>query len=125
LTAGIDLWLNTPESPYEASGTSGLKAAHNGVASLSVLDGWWLEGHVEGVTGWAIGDRDRGIATAPQHEADAEDLYYKLEAKILPVYQDDPMWWAELMRYTIALNASFFNTQRMLTEYLVYAYRDR
>jgi glycogen phosphorylase len=125
LTAGVDLWLNTPDPPYEASGTSGMKAAHNGVPSLSVLDGWWLEGHVEGVTGWAIGDRDRGIASAPPHEADAEDLYYKLEAKILPMYQDDPLRWAEMMRYTIALNASFFNTQRMLTEYLLYAYQDR
>jgi starch phosphorylase len=125
LTAGVDLWLNTPEPPYEASGTSGMKAAHNGVPSLSVLDGWWLEGHTEGVTGWAIGDRDRSIACGPQPEADAHDLYYKLEANILPVYQDNPMRWAEIMRYTIALNASFFNTQRMLLEYLMYAYQDR
>jgi len=125
LTAGVDLWLNTPEPPYEASGTSGMKAAHNGVPSLSVLDGWWLEGHAEGVTGWAIGERERGIASGPQHEADAHDLYYKLEAKILPVFQEDAMQWAEIMRYTIALNASFFNTQRMVMEYLMYAYQDR
>jgi starch phosphorylase len=125
LTAGVDVWLNTPEPPYEASGTSGMKAAHNGVPSLSVLDGWWLEGHAEGVTGWAIGDRERSIASGPQHEADAQDLYYKLEAKILPVYQEGPMRWAEIMRYAIALNASFFNTQRMVMEYLMYAYQDR
>jgi glucan phosphorylase len=125
LTAGVDLWLNTPAPPYEASGTSGMKAAHNGVPSLSVLDGWWLEGHAEGVTGWAIGDRERSIASGPQHEADAQDLYYKLEAKVLPVYQEGPMRWAEIMRYTIALNASFFNTQRMVMEYLMYAYQDR
>jgi glycogen phosphorylase len=124
LTAGVDLWLNTPEPPYEASGTSGMKAAHNGVPSLSVLDGWWLEGHVEGVTGWAIGDRERNIVAVAQHESDAADLYYKLETKILPLYHDDPMRWAEIMRYTIALNASFFNTQRMLMEYLMYAYQD-
>jgi starch phosphorylase len=125
LTAGVDLWLNTPEPPYEASGTSGMKAAHNGVPSLSVLDGWWLEGHTEGVTGWAIGDRERGVVPASQHEADAQELYYKLEARILPVYREDPMRWAEVMRYTIALNASFFNTQRMVMEYLMYAYQDR
>jgi starch phosphorylase len=125
LTAGVDLWLNTPEPPYEASGTSGMKAAHNGVPSLSVLDGWWLEGHTEGVTGWAIGDRERGVVPASQHEADARELYYKLEARILPVYREDPMRWAEVMRYTIALNASFFNTQRMVMEYLMYAYQDR
>jgi starch phosphorylase len=124
LTAEVDLWLNTPEPPYKASGTSGMKAAHNGVPSLSVPDGWWLEGHAEGITGWAIEDRERGIASGPQHEADAQDLYYKLEAKILPVYQDDPMRWAEIMRFTVALNASFFNTQRMLLEYLMYAYQD-
>jgi starch phosphorylase len=125
LTAGVDLWLNTPEPPHEASGTSGMKAAHNGVPSLSVLDGWWLEGHAEGVTGWAIGDRDRNIMAVPQYESDAADLYYKLETKILPLYRDDPIQWAEIMRYTIALNASFFNTQRMLMEYLMYAYQDR
>jgi starch phosphorylase len=123
LTAGVDLWLNTPEPPYEASGTSGMKAAHNGVPSLSVLDGWWLEGHVEGVTGWAIGDRERNFVAVPQYESDAVDLYYKLETKILPLYHGEPMQWAEIMRYTIALNASFFNTQRMLMEYLMYAYQ--
>jgi glycogen phosphorylase len=122
LTAGVDLWLNTPLPPYEASGTSGMKAAHNGVPSLSVLDGWWLEGHVEGVTGWAIGSRDdRG--TGQHDEADARSLYQKLEEAILPLYTNEPSRWAEVMRYTIALSASFFNTQRMLTEYVQYAYR--
>jgi glycogen phosphorylase len=124
LIAGVDIWLNTPLPPYEASGTSGMKAAHNGVPSLSVLDGWWLEGHVEGVTGWAIGSRDD--AGSGQHdEADARSLYQQLEEVILPLYDNDLPLWTEVMRYTVALNASFFNTQRMLTEYVAYAYRDR
>jgi starch phosphorylase len=80
-------------------------------------------GHVEGVTGWAIGDRERNFVAVPQYESDAVDLYYKLETKILPLYHGEPMQWAEVMRYTIALNASFFNTQRMLMEYLMYAYQ--
>jgi glycogen phosphorylase len=125
LTAGVDVWLNTPLPPYEASGTSGMKAAHNGVPSLSVLDGWWLEGHVEGVTGWAIGSRDADMGSGQHDEADARGLHQKLEEVILPLYYNDPRHWAEVMRYTIALSASFFNTQRMLTEYVVYAYRDR
>ena len=85
LTAGVDVWLNTPLPPYEASGTSGMKAAHNGVPSLSVLDGWWLEGHVEGVTGWAIGSRD-DLGAGQHDEADARSLYQKLEEVILPLY---------------------------------------
>jgi starch phosphorylase len=125
LTAGVDVWLNTPLPPYEASGTSGMKAAHNGVPSLSVLDGWWLEGHVEGVTGWAIGLRGEDMGSGQHDEADARSLYQKLEEVILPVYDHEPRRWAELMRYTIALSASFFNTQRMLTEYVAYAYRGR
>jgi starch phosphorylase len=123
LTAGVDVWLNTPLPPYEASGTSGMKAAHNGVPSLSVLDGWWLEGHVEGVTGWGIGARDEAIGSGQHDEADARSLYQQLEDVILPLYHGEPQRWAEVMRYTIALNASFFNTQRMLTEYVTYAYR--
>jgi starch phosphorylase len=122
LTGGVDVWLNTPLPPYEASGTSGMKAAHNGVPSLSVLDGWWLEGHVEGVTGWAIGARD-DVSTGQHDEADARSLYQKLDEVILPLYYNEPQQWAEMMRYTIALTASFFNTQRMLTEYIAYAYR--
>ncbi|MBM2837235.1 MAG: Alpha-glucan phosphorylase [candidate division NC10 bacterium] len=125
LTAGSDLWLNTPQPPHEASGTSGMKAAHNGVPSLSVLDGWWLEVPVEGVTGWAIGSRDRGPSFERRDDEDAEDLYRKLEETILPLYYGDPLRWAELMRFTIALNASFFNTQRMVQQYVIHAYRDR
>ncbi|NJD67222.1 MAG: alpha-glucan family phosphorylase [candidate division NC10 bacterium] len=125
LTSGTDLWLNTPQPPYEASGTSGMKAAHNGVPSLSVLDGWWLEVPVEGVTGWAIGSRDNGTHFERRDDKDAEELYCKLENTILPLYYNEPLRWAELMRFTIALNASFFNTDRMLHEYVTHAYRDR
>ncbi|MDE2485415.1 MAG: alpha-glucan family phosphorylase [candidate division NC10 bacterium] len=125
LTSGTDLWLNTPQPPYEASGTSGMKAAHNGVPSLSVLDGWWLEVLVEGVTGWAIGSRDYGTVFERRDDKDAEELYCKLEETILPLYYGNPLRWAELMRFTIALNASFFNTDRMIHEYVTHAYQDR
>jgi starch phosphorylase len=123
IIAGVDLWLNTPMPPYEASGTSGMKAAHNAVPSLSVLDGWWLEGHIEGVTGWAIGPRERGAGRADAE--DAADLYRALEETILPVYHNEPQRWAEIMRATIAFNASFFNTHRMLEEYMALAYREQ
>jgi starch phosphorylase len=124
LVAGSDVWVNTPKPPYEASGTSGMKAAHNGVPSLSVLDGWWTEGYEAGITGWAIG----GGSGKPPHEAsDAEDaasLYAILEREILPLYSGPPEGWARLMRSTIGFNASFFNTHRMLHEYTVRAYQD-
>ena len=122
VVAGVDLWLNTPKPPLEASGTSGMKAAHNGVPSLSVLDGWWLDGHVEGVTGWSIGRRDE--ASEASDEEDAGRLYAALEETILPLYVDRPAGWGEVMRLTIALNASFFNAQRMLQEYVIHAYQD-
>jgi starch phosphorylase len=115
ITAGVDLWLNTPQRPLEASGTSGMKAAHNGVPSLSVLDGWWLEGHVEGVTGWSIG------GTTPESDGDAADLYAKLET-ILPLFHRDRAGWIATMKSAIALNASFFNTHRMVQQYVANAY---
>jgi starch phosphorylase len=126
LCGGCDVWLNTPIPPLEASGTSGMKAALNGVPSLSVLDGWWLEGHVEGVTGWAIGD-DGGLggSGAPGRDAaHAEALYQKLETAILPCYYSEPERFLQIRRSAIALNASFFNTQRMMTEYLYAAYSE-
>jgi starch phosphorylase len=119
LCAGVDLWLNTPQKPQEASGTSGMKAALNGVPSLSVLDGWWIEGHTEGVTGWSIGD-DWQPESDPSKEI--ASLYDKLEYVILPMFYGRPAAFAEVMRSTIALNASFFNAQRMMLQYLANAY---
>ena len=117
LVSGVDLWLNTPRRPQEASGTSGMKAALNGVPSLSVLDGWWVEGHQEGVTGWAFGD-----SFEPDSAAELESLYDKLERVIVPLYYRQPLEYAMVMRNAIALNGSFFNTQRMLLQYLTNAY---
>jgi starch phosphorylase len=118
MVAGVDLWLNNPMKPLEASGTSGMKAALNGVPSLSVLDGWWIEGHVEGVTGWSIG----GIDPDVDQSKDASEIYLKLERVILPLYYGLPFGYAEVMRSAIALNGSFFNTQRMVEQYVRNAY---
>ncbi|MGO9325256.1 MAG: alpha-glucan family phosphorylase [Terracidiphilus sp.] len=115
LTAGVDVWVNTPKRPYEASGTSGMKAAMNGVPSLSILDGWWIEGCIEGVTGWAIED---GANDAEE----ANSLYTKLETAVVPLYRDTPEKWARLMRTTLAFNGSYFNTNRMVKQYARNAY---
>jgi len=125
LCSGVDVWLNTPLPPMEASGTSGMKAAMNGVPSLSVLDGWWIEGHLEGVTGWSIGDRVEACLE-PQPGMDAchaAELYRKLEEKVLPCFYKDRERFIEIMRHAIALNGAFFNTQRMVAQYLHDAYR--
>jgi starch phosphorylase len=119
LVSGADLWLNTPHKPEEASGTSGMKAALNGVPSLSILDGWWLEGHCEGRTGWAISE-DGGAPSDPVREA--ASLYDKLEYVILPLFYGRPLAYAEVMRSAIALNGSFFNAERMVEQYLQNAY---
>lgn len=122
LTSGADVWLNTPEKTREASGTSGMKAALNGVPSLSVLDGWWIEGHVEGVTGWSAANY-RG---APDDELSvAHALYDKLERVVIPLFYERPNAYAEVMRSAIALNAPFFNTQRMVSQYVFNAYMRR
>ena len=115
LTAGVDVWVNTPKRPYEASGTSGMKAALNGVPSLSILDGWWIEGCIEGVTGWAIED---GADDAEE----AISLYKKLETAVVPLYLEAPEKWARLMRTTLAFNGSYFNTNRMVKQYTRNAY---
>jgi starch phosphorylase len=122
ITSGVDLWLNTPQRPQEASGTSGMKAALNGVPSLSVLDGWWIEGCLEGVTGWAIG-RDDDLPRDPLEER--MSLYQKLESVIVPMYYGRPLAYAEVMRSAIAVNGSFFNTHRMLRQYINNAYFPR
>ena len=123
ITAGVDVWLNTAQPPLEASGTSGMKAALNGVPSLSVLDGWWIEGFVEGKTGWSIG----GTCVADRHtgnriECDAESLYHDLENVVLPLFHHERERFIDMMRHCIALNGSFFNTQRMVQQYVVRAY---
>jgi starch phosphorylase len=118
IVAGVDIWLNNPMKPLEASGTSGMKAALNGVPSLSVLDGWWIEGHVEGVTGWSIG----GTEPEGDQSKDAGEIYLKLERVILPLYYGLPFAYAEVMRSSIAINGSFFNTQRMVEQYVRNAY---
>jgi len=122
MTAGVDVWLNTPLPPMEASGTSGMKAAVNGVPSLSVLDGWWIEGCIEGVTGWSIGPADRTTAAVSDHSQDAASLYDKLEQIVLPLYYHTRDDYLDVMRHTIALNGSFFNTHRMLLQYVLKAY---
>jgi starch phosphorylase len=119
LCSGVDLWLNTPQKPYEASGTSGMKAALNAVPSLSILDGWWVEGHVEGVTGWSIGANHY-----PDEDPAAEvaSLYDKLERVIAPMFYDRPGVYRNVMRSAIAINGSFFTAQRMLSQYARNAY---
>ncbi|MEX1096948.1 MAG: alpha-glucan family phosphorylase [Planctomycetales bacterium] len=122
LTAGVDVWLNTPEPPLEASGTSGMKAALNGVPSLSVLDGWWIEGCIEGITGWAIGPDGRGHSATDDGAADAEALYQKLKEQVVPLFYEDRPAFIDIMRHAIALNGSFFNTHRMMQQYVTKAY---
>lgn len=120
LVSGADVWLNTPLRPLEASGTSGMKAAFNAVPHLSVLDGWWLEGCIEGVTGWAIGG-----ATASDNHDDPEALLTKLRDIVLPLFHaagaaSRP--WVALMKGAICKTASYFNSHRMMRRYAVEAY---
>lgn len=122
LTAGVDLWLNTPRPPLEASGTSGMKAALNGVPSLSVLDGWWVEGCIEGITGWSIGGTHGSTEQTGDDMQDAASLYDSLEHKIVPAFYRDRDEYVDVMRHAIAINGSFFNTQRMLQQYVLKAY---
>ncbi len=117
LVAGVDVWTNTPQRPLEASGTSGMKAAFNGVPSLSVPDGWWLEGCVEGVTGWAIGGASDG-----DNASDVKSLHDQLEQKVLPLYYEDRSGWIALMKGAISRNASYFNSHRMMRRYATEAY---
>jgi starch phosphorylase len=125
LCAGVDVWLNTPLPPHEASGTSGMKAALNGVPSLSVLDGWWIEGHVEGVTGWAIEDGVSPSSRTTSQELEARHaagLYAKLAEQVLPCFYQDRERFISTMRSAIVLNGAFFHAQRMVWQYLHNAY---
>jgi glycogen phosphorylase len=118
LVSGSDIWLNTPLPPLEASGTSGMKAALNGVINLSILDGWWIEACVDGVTGWSIGRDDGGVSD----ERHAAALYDKLERAVLPLYHSDPARWRWMMKQAIGNIAYYFNSQRMMRRYATEAY---
>ncbi len=120
LVAGVDIWLNTPQRPLEASGTSGMKAAVNGVPQFSVLDGWWIEGYIESKTGWSIGPLK--VDDVDDSYEDAKDLYTKLENQILPMYYKDNWKWNSMMRHSISMNGSYFNTHRMVQQYVTNAY---
>ena len=124
ITAGVDLWLNTPQYPLEASGTSGMKAALNGVPSLSILDGWWVEGHIEGITGWSIGEPrlPGSTPTDADNASESQSLYAKLENIILPMFYKDRARYLSVMQHAISINGSFFNTQRMVQQYVTDAY---
>lgn len=123
LLPGVDLWLNTPIRPLEASGTSGMKAALNGVPNFSVLDGWWIEGHIEGVTGWAIGPAPTENSLDENHsQDDARDLYDKLERTIMPLYYHNRPGWIRMMKNAIGKNAYYFNTHVMMRRYVTEAY---
>lgn len=123
LIPGVDLWLNNPLRPLEASGTSGMKAALNGVPNFSVLDGWWIEGHIEGVTGWSIGPPPVETTTDVNHsDEDVQDLYKKLEEVIIPLYYSDRTGWIQVMKNAIGKNAYYFNTHVMMRRYVTDAY---
>ncbi len=117
MVQGADVWLNNPVKPLEASGTSGMKASLNGVPNLSTVDGWWAEGLKEGVTGWAIGNSYQN-----DEQTELNDMYSKLENIILPTFYTKKREWAHVMRSSIAYNASYFNTHRMLREYISKGY---
>lgn len=119
MVSGSDLWLNNPIRPLEASGTSGMKAALNGVPSLSSVDGWWVEGHIEDVTGWSIGDENSNIG---DEEYEANEIYRKLDEIILPKFFYDTKGWSSIQKNCIALNAGYFNTHRLVGDYVVKGY---
>ena len=123
IISGVDIWLNTPVRPLEASGTSGMKAAHNGVLNFSVLDGWWIEGHIEGDTGWSIGPESTEVVPDENaNEIDTSDLYNKLEKIIIPTFYQDRNKWISMMKSAIGKNAYYFNTHRMMLRYVTEAY---
>lgn len=123
IISGVDIWMNTPLRPLEASGTSGMKATHNGVMNFSVLDGWWIEGHIEGFTGWSIGPAPHELTPGADADArDSEDLYDKLQNTIIPLYYHDRHTWIRIMQNAIGKNAYYFNSHRMMRRYVTEAY---
>ena len=123
MISGVDLWLNTPTRPYEASGTSGMKAAHNGVVNFSILDGWWIEGWIEGVTGWSIGPQpDDCLSVEEARLSELDDLYNKLYYIIVPMYYDRKDEWFKLINNSIGMVAYYFNSHRMMRRYVTHAY---
>jgi glycogen phosphorylase len=123
MVSGSDIWLNTPIPPLEASGTSGMKAAFNGVVNFSVLDGWWVEGWVEDDTGWAIGPVPEAEVTVEERRAmELDDLYSKLEYIIVPKYYNERDNWTRMMQNSIGKIAYYFNTHRMMRRYVSEAY---
>jgi starch phosphorylase len=123
LTSGADVWLNTPMPPFEASGTSGMKAAHNGVLNFSVLDGWWIEGCIEEVTGWSIGPApDALLSEDEKRRLELEDLYGKLKYMIIPAFYDKRDNWIRMMKSSIGKVAYYFNSHRMMRRYITEAY---
>ncbi|HIH93571.1 TPA: alpha-glucan family phosphorylase [Methanosarcina acetivorans] len=123
MVSGVDVWLNTPTRPYEASGTSGMKAAHNGVVNFSVLDGWWIEGWIEGVTGWSIGPKpEEHLSGEEARLAELDDLYNKLYYIIVPTYYERRDEWFKLINNSIGMIAYYFNSHRMMRRYVTHAY---
>ncbi len=123
LVPGVDVWLNTPLRPLEASGTSGMKAAHNGVINFSVLDGWWIEGWIEGVTGWAIGPHpNENVSAEEGRRRELDDLYNKLEYIIVPMFYTRRNDWTRMMKNSIGKIAYHFNSHRMVQRYATEAY---
>jgi glycogen phosphorylase len=121
-TQGVDIWLNTPRPPLEACGTSGQKAAMNGILNVSVLDGWWYEGY-NGNNGWAIGDRPEDLEVHYDDNADSEALYQLLEQQIVPLYYDRdhqgvPHGWIQMMKETLRSIIPRFCARRMLKDYV-------
>jgi starch phosphorylase len=123
LIPGVDVWLNTPLRPLEASGTSGMKAAQNGVMNFSVLDGWWIEGWVEDVTGWAIGPNpEEQLSSDEAKKRELDDLYNKLEYIIIPMFYQKRDYWIRMMKNSIGKIAYYFNSHRMMRRYVTEAY---
>ena len=123
LVAGVDVWLNTPLPPQEASGTSGMKAAHNGVINFSVLDGWWIEGWLEDIAGWSIGPHpEEPVSFEERNSRELDDLYHKLEYIILPMFYTKRDEWIETMKNSIGKIAYYYNSHRMMRRYVTEAY---